>query len=119
MGTASSQSQDDWEDSDYRRLSECVREFMKANMNADREGKVVEALSALGHIIASGRATTNLPLVKHPVDICLKAAALRSMVRRPTGLKLSSGDLVKVGGFDRFGAMTDVAAKNGPAQGRA
>ncbi|MDL2400783.1 tetratricopeptide repeat protein [Rhizobium mayense] len=48
LSTASSQCQDDRENSDYQRLSECVREFMKTNMTGDREGRVVEALSELG-----------------------------------------------------------------------
>ncbi|WP_235777040.1 tetratricopeptide repeat protein [Rhizobium mesoamericanum] len=48
LSTASVQCQDDSENRDYQHLSECVREFMKTNMTAEREGRVVEALSALG-----------------------------------------------------------------------
>ncbi len=48
LSTASTQCLDSSENSDYQQLSECVREFMKANVTAERESRLVEALAALG-----------------------------------------------------------------------
>ncbi|EJB05931.1 tetratricopeptide repeat protein [Rhizobium leguminosarum bv. trifolii WSM597] len=48
LSTASTQCSDNSENSDYQQLSECVREFMKANATVERESRLVEALAALG-----------------------------------------------------------------------
>lgn len=48
LSTASTQCLDNGENSAYQQLSECVREFMKANTTVERESRLVEALTALG-----------------------------------------------------------------------
>ncbi|MBB2754222.1 UNVERIFIED_ORG: hypothetical protein GGI57_004955 [Rhizobium aethiopicum] len=48
LSTASTQCRDNSENSDYQRLSDCVREFMKANATVERESRLIEALAAIG-----------------------------------------------------------------------